>query len=524
MPAGLPLVNQVREDIPSVGSTDVIAVSLDSTMDQTEVQSLVVEEPSVPTSVIPSETGLNEPGGVLALRFLQRAGQTAFDEANKAKPLVSIPTADLISHTSFKSGSKFVMRIVPKADNRSKDKNLHDASANDRKMFFDRASLQATSEVHEERIQIFEGFDAETIFLFGSKPKIWNFQFVVLNGAQPSIPTALQLPGNEQALEQFMLRWNMDFCDDLIRRYELYYRGSKAAEMRSTVFMSYENVLIEATLIALVVARNNTVPGAANVGITFVVHQRTFVGASLSFRDDATMAELLASDEQEKLFAEKLKPSTIVPPKMTADQLIAAYGANQASTQESQAKATSLAVEKDLVAEIAVSAQDEAEAADELARELFAQVESTTDPEERAKLMVQFNAMKEVRDEAQARAQEFDAAARSRESDLIAAAATNDAALEVQRVQEAGLQQNVSGDLTTNAQPFVFFVDIVEYDEATSSLIRTTYEAPTESAANSVVRGVEPGTVGASFVEQVAESGFAPRKTVRIETGYGSTT
>lgn len=216
------------------------------------------------------------------------------DESTKDTPIVSVPTADLITHTSFKSGSKFVIRVIPR---QGPGFNRYEtiAEIKNKALYFDKASLQSTAEIRDEKYSMFEGFDDYIIFLFGKRPKIWTFNFMVLNCSKPDIPTELNQPGREADRERFIEENNMDFTDDLIRRWNQDYRGTAAIQKGYIVYMSYEDILLEATLLSMVVSRNN-MAGVANVTITFAVHEESFIGDSIPFDGDAEAASSLGGN------------------------------------------------------------------------------------------------------------------------------------------------------------------------------------------------------------------------------------
>lgn len=487
-------VQNERSERAVIDSEDVVASTTAGVIDVLEFPEVAVADTGVPSSVRSGRAGINDPGAVNALAVLQASGETAFQISKRPKPLVSIPTADLISHTSFKSGSKFVIRVVPQQDNKARDKNAGNQAANDQALYFDRASLQTTSEVHEERYQLFEAFDSETLFLFGERPKIWSFQFLVVNAERPRVPAALNQPGAEEAREQFLRRWNMDYCDELIRRYDKYYRGSAALKLKARTYLSYEDVLIEATLVGLVASRNNTVPGAANIGITFVVHQRQFMGEDLTFGADATLKELLASEDQRNLITRNVLPTAIVPSKKSAEQLLAQYAQNQDEAQDSQARATSIQQESSALSAAESAAMEFQDAADDLVNELAAQLEGETDPEAVAALNQQLTAARKQRDEAAAFVQEARALSGAREEDLQAATSENEVAIAKQRTTEAQLAQNPSGDLTQASQSLVYYVTQVATN---ADGTRTMYEfrETSEASANLLASRLAAGEI-----------------------------
>lgn len=493
-------VQQERSERSTIDSEDVIATTTAGVIDALEVQNLRTVNASVPTSVRPGRAGLNDPGAVNALVILQAAGDTAFEANQRPRPLVTIPTADLISHTSFKSGSKFVIRVVPTQGDNTRDKNVNKQVISDQALYFDRASLQSTSEVHEERYQLFEAFDSETLFLFGERPKIWSFQFLVVNANKPRVPLSLINPGvetpgaqasREQALEEFMNRWNMDFCDELLRRYDKYYRGSAALRLRARTYMSYEDVLIEATLVGMVASRNSTIPGAANVGITFVVHQRQFMGESLTFGSDATLSELLASEDQRLLISQQISPTSIISSKKSSDQLLAEYAENQSRAQASQQLATSIQNEVSAVAGAGAEAQQRIDVLAGVQVELDAEIAAETDPTEKAILLAARADINNQLKSALSLSQETAQAATAQTENLNAAAVDNAVALSRQQTSEAQLKSSADGDLTRATETIGVFVDFTSVNEAGQPTL-TTFRVADESAAALIIAGTDP--------------------------------
>lgn len=297
-----------------------------------------------PSSVMP----IRQLGQPVSVVNVIRTTPPQADETVAESPIVSIPTADLISHTSFKDGSKFVIRVIPRQGGKVSATDIVNQSRSDASLYFDRASLQSTAEIRDEKYAMFEGFDDYVIFLFGKRPKIWTFNFMVLNCKKLDIPLELEAEGRENDRREFIDQNNMDFTDELIRKWNKYYRGTAAIQGGYVVYMSYEDILIEATLLSMVVSRNN-MAGVANVTITFAVHDESFIGDSLSFENDRTLSDALQADNVRSAEESQVTASSVEPPKSDLPAITQEKSMADEALRSAQDKASAVATELETI-------------------------------------------------------------------------------------------------------------------------------------------------------------------------------
>jgi hypothetical protein len=267
-------------------------------------------------SLSPSD-GLNEPITANLVEGLQDAAKTALQEANTPRILQAIPTAEYIVRTGFKVDTKLVIKVVPNAaGGSSSDAVSAKAESVTPELTFNQFSLTGINEEDAERYQIKETFEGEVLYLFGRRPRVWTMSGMIVNGKRARVPDNIKDPGKKL---EYQRKYDMDFANELWRRWDQYYRGSKTLELRARTYMSYDDVLVEATLLSLVVSRSASSPSVCPASLTFIVHERAFIGQQASEFTDANVAELL---QQQKLFdAAKYRPSEILPPNVTSDQL-----------------------------------------------------------------------------------------------------------------------------------------------------------------------------------------------------------
>lgn len=485
-------IQQVKRDMTSIGSEDAVNTSFSASMEAIAYNDVVTETVAVKSASVVSNRGLNDPGAVNTIEVLEQSARSAFEE-QAVKPLPAVPTADFVTHSSFKEGSKFIIKIVPTQDNVSKDLNLRRQIQNDQKLYFDRASLQASSEVHEERFQIFESFDDETVFLFGDRPKIWTFQLAVLNGARTNVPLSLQQPGQEEALERFMFKNNMDFADELTRRYEKYYKGSAALKLKARLYMSYEDVILEATLLSMVVTKNN-MTAVANVSITFVVHERSFMGNDLTFGIDATLSALLRSNDQSELIGKGIQTSTVIQGKKTVERVLSEYEENQQAAQESQALATKIQLESEAVNRALTEAESEVDRLSSEAIAIQGQIDSLTDPYEVADAERRLADVLKKTEESVALQQEIAGALDSVNEELNTASEANDVAIARQQATEDMLKKSTKGNVVESTKSVVFVVSRLE-TISDGTRIENIWQTSDETEANAVASGADPSSL-----------------------------
>lgn len=222
-------------------------------------------------SFLPANVGHNDRASEILVNGLRDSAANAAQESAKPRLRSDIPTADFITTSSFKTGSKMLIKIEP---------SNRDQSFNDYKgvLTFDKFSLQNVAEVDSERYQLQETFEDFVLFSFGRQPRVWTFQGVVMNG-----------PNDRDT----------SFADELIQNYEEYYRATKTTEQESVAYITYEDIIIEGTIVNLTVVRNAQNPALVNVTITVVIHSRNIVGQVL--RDgvqNLNIADLLVTTGQ----------------------------------------------------------------------------------------------------------------------------------------------------------------------------------------------------------------------------------
>jgi hypothetical protein len=188
----------------------------------------------------------------------------------------------------------------------------------------------------------------------------------VLNGRIPDIPGTLvgDDPVVRSAREQFLRRYNMDFANELQRRYDQFYRGTKAVEQRARTYILYDDVIVEGTMLSMVSTRNSSIPGAVNVTFTIVVHDRAFIGTSLLDTGEQTLSALLDGKVRD-VEVSKIVTPTVVPPRNTFEQLDALYDINQDGVLTLQEDVTKLQESRDAILAEDLRLQQEEAAAEE---------------------------------------------------------------------------------------------------------------------------------------------------------------
>lgn len=297
-------------------------------------------------SLMPGRVPLNARVTEYVVNNLQEAAKNALQIKNETRLLADTPTAEYVTRSSFKIGNKLLIKVAPtKAATK-----IDDSIPN---LVFDKFSLQGIAEPDEERYQLHETFESEVLFLFGRRPRIWTLQGIVLNGRRApddDLSEEDRALFTQQDLNRFEAERrakSQDFCNQLLQDWEDFYRGTKAVELRARTYVSYEDSIIEGTLLGLTVVRNAQIPAAVNATITFVVHQRAFVGQE--FRDGITLpnlADLIAKTNSAGGSAEKVKPTEIVPAQPSAAEIARRENEAQKEVQKAQEKAQQMAEEK----------------------------------------------------------------------------------------------------------------------------------------------------------------------------------
>jgi hypothetical protein len=320
-------------------------------------------------SAMPADTELNAPVLAATPSGLRIKSMSEVNSRMIKRLRQEIPTADLVSSGSYKINSKLLIKIVPSPKATALGKYVP-------QLTFDAFSLQSVAESDAERYQLHETFENFVLFLFGRRPRVWTMQGIVVNGRR-----APDSPGPETpAAEQDRLALDMDWANTLLKDWEDFYRGSKSVEMGAQTYLAYEDSVVQATLLELTMVRNSQLPSAVNSTLTFVVHDRAFIGQQ--YREGFTapnLAQLIEETNSNKFFGDKIAPSQILPAPITADE-IARQRALAEEEQLAAQEATAAAAREREALEKAAS-EDEgvvaaAEAQIEQGRQAVAQAEA----------------------------------------------------------------------------------------------------------------------------------------------------
>ena len=355
-------------------------------------------------SLMPRGVALNAPVTQYLVTGLDADYINAIQENQKKRLRQAVPTADYVTRTSFKIGTRMLIKIEP--TNAKMKERLRDYIPN---LVFDKFSLQAISEPDSERYQLHETFEDEVLFLFGRRPRVWTMQGIVVNGRRaPDRPeSAAPRRAGESAAdflqrqdpfekenEKKRLKKDMDWANHLIQDWEDFYRGSKAIELQARTYLTYEDSVIEATLLELTVVRNAQVPSSVNAMITFVVHQRAFLGQE--YRDGFTAAnlrDLIDKTNAGKSFDEKEWAPEIKPLPASMEELkrqkVEAEGVLQQTQQDVIAAATEKAAVDEAMSEgekeYAQAQKEYTEKTSEVAR-VRAMADAATNPNAKERL------------------------------------------------------------------------------------------------------------------------------------------
>lgn len=322
------------------------------------------------SSLMPRRVALNAPVTQKLVDGPKPGIATAVEENNKKRMLQARPTADYIKRSTFKTGSKLLIKIEPT----TKSTKIRDYVPN---LIFDKFSLQNIAEPDAERYQLHETFESEVLFLFGRRPRIWTMQGIVLNGKSTKKPSDAAIflaiaRGEKEA--DILKKWderNHDWCNQLLADWDDFYRGSMAVEHRARTYLTYDDSVTEATLLELTVVRNSQIPSAVNATLTFVVHQRAFVGQE--YRDGITapnLAELIDQTNASGSFQDKIKPSEIEVAEPTTQELQRRERVSEERVQEKEQIVREKGDELSAVEKAALTAEQDGESDREILENL----------------------------------------------------------------------------------------------------------------------------------------------------------
>ena len=271
----------------------------------------------VSASLMPRRIPLNAKVTETLIQGLQDGIDSALQEKQRPEFEPTKPTADFMRRSGFKTGCKLLIKVVPSPTKSKVSESVPE-------LLFDKFSLQSIAEADAERYQLQETFEDTVLFMFGRRPRVWTMQGIVVNGPRPPVPSAkedlAQEAGDTQSYNKFRqrrLEEDQDWANALIQRWDQYYRGTRAVEMRARTYISYEDSVIQATLLELTMVRNSQIPTAVNATLTFVVHQRAFVGQTIDANGNTpqSLAQLIEQVNASGANADKIEPAEITPPE-----------------------------------------------------------------------------------------------------------------------------------------------------------------------------------------------------------------
>lgn len=204
----------------------------------------------------------------------QADAQVINKQVTNPAPDGSTPTADQVLATSYKKDSKCVIRMEKRNGDDDNDK-----------VFFEHFSLQSVSEPQEEKYQVHEVFEGEKIYFFGSRPRFWTYNGIVLNAAD-----AVGFADETDEVLGVTTKKSQSFADDLIRKYREYYRGTRAVENDVRILVTYEDIWVDGLMINMSPSRNTQFPNAVNMTFTLFVIDAGFFGDT---KDTETLDDLV---------------------------------------------------------------------------------------------------------------------------------------------------------------------------------------------------------------------------------------
>jgi len=213
---------------------------------------------------------------------------------------------------------------------------VNELKAEESELLFDKFSLQNVQEPSDERYQITETFDANILYLFDERPRIYSFGGRVINGKIANV--------EDQATK---VRLSHDWKNELQRKYNRHYRGTRAASGGKVVYISYEDTLIRCVLLQLGISFNSMNPSTANVSFNaFVLDHKRLMTAN----DDVQDAFVPPKNEQ-------IKQEPVSTPPKTKEEVVQ-------KAAESEAKAATLEEQLDQKKKELDDLEDDREAAD----------------------------------------------------------------------------------------------------------------------------------------------------------------
>lgn len=180
------------------------------------------------------------------------------------------PLSDFVRGPSAKEGRCII--FITGTDNADRASELaghgrdwtKELTAEEGELLFDKFSLTSVQEPSDERYQITETFDANILYLFDEKPKIYNFTGKVINA-----------------------KGDYDWKNDLQRKYNDHYRGTLATKNGKVVYITYEDTMLKCVLLQMNMNFSSTVPSAVDVSfVAFVLDTTQLTSISKDNREE----------------------------------------------------------------------------------------------------------------------------------------------------------------------------------------------------------------------------------------------
>jgi hypothetical protein len=137
--------------------------------------------------------------------------------------------------------------------------------------------LENVAENREEKVQIVDTFGEWTAFFFGRRPEVYTYSGTLLNAR------------------------NHEWANEFAENYDYFLRGSQAVRYRATIFLQYDNVLVQGFMLSSSFQRN----AASDKGVPFSFSLLVTNRSPLNPRNllALRMARSGATDAEQQLYA-----------------------------------------------------------------------------------------------------------------------------------------------------------------------------------------------------------------------------
>jgi len=154
--------------------------------------------------------------------------------------------------------------------------------------------LESVQEAHSERQQIVETFGDYYVFMFGERPPMYNFGGSLINSR------------------------NINWVSDFMLLYERYFRGTRCAEQKTRVLLTYGGRQIEGYIINTSNQTTASSQEAVNFSFQMIVTSRKILGVSSDF--SASLAGYGARQELNQLIVDIGGPGIAGSSQLTASE------------------------------------------------------------------------------------------------------------------------------------------------------------------------------------------------------------